>query len=66
MEISNTNVLKAIILYLDELGFDFEKNSAMDLIRSVGEIGKLAGEDMEMRDRILYYLDKLSKGDNYS
>ena len=55
----SVNVLKAIILYLDELGFDFDKNSARDLLNSISEISKLANDDVEMKDRIIYYVQAL-------
>lgn len=55
----SVNVLKAIILYLDELGFDFDKNSARDLLNSISEISKLANDDAEMKDRIIYYVQAL-------
>lgn len=55
----SVNVLKAIILYLDETGFDFDKNSAKDLLNSISEISKLANDDVEVKDRIIYYVQAL-------
>lgn len=55
------NVLKAILLYLDELGFDFRKNSAIDLIKSVGEISRIATEDQEVNKRISYYINEMEE-----
>ena len=51
MELS-PKIIKAIILYLNDLGFDFEKNSAIDLIYSFKEISRLATEDEEVKKEI--------------
>lgn len=45
-------IVKAIILYLNDMGFDFEKNSAIDLIYSFKEISRLATEDEEIGKEI--------------
>ena len=60
----NNLVWQGIILYLDELGFNFEKNSALDLLRAIKDITQIAQKDKNVRDSIVKYcmeLDELNK-----
>lgn len=60
----NNLAWQGIILYLDELGFDFEKNSALDLLRAIKDITQIAQKDKNVRDSIVKYcmeLDELNK-----
>lgn len=60
----NNLAWQGIILYLDELGFNFEKNSALDLLRAIKDITQIAQKDKNVRDSIVKYcmeLDELNK-----
>lgn len=60
----NNLAWQGIILYLDELGFDFEENSALDLLRAIKDITQIAQRDKTVRDSIMKYcmeLDELNK-----
>lgn len=41
------------IMYLGSLGFDFEKNSAQDLLEAVGELLEKALEDDELTKKLI-------------
>lgn len=51
------NLIRAIVTYLLDLGFDFHRNSARDLIYSVNEIKRLMDEDEEIRKGVEKYLE---------
>ena len=55
----NNLVWQGIILYLDELGFDFEENSALDLLRAIKDITQIAQRDKNVRDSIVKYCTEL-------
>lgn len=55
----NNLAWQGIILYLDELGFDFEKNSALDLLRAIKDITQIAQKDKNVRDSIVKYCMEL-------
>lgn len=55
----NNLVWQGIILYLDELGFDFEENSALDLLRAIKDITQIAQRDKAVRDSIVKYCMEL-------
>lgn len=55
----NNLVWQGIILYLDELGFDFEENSALDLLRAIKDITQIAQRDKNVRDSIVKYCMEL-------
>ena len=60
----NNLAWQGIILYLDELGFDFEENSALDLLRAIKDITQIAQRGKTVRDSIMKYcmeLDELNK-----
>lgn len=61
MEIKAPNTTLAIILYLYELGFDFETNSAMDLIIAIHDMCHVANEDATVR----YEIEKYLKGEKF-
>lgn len=59
-------VLKAIVIYLDRLGFDFEKNSAITLIDSIMEISLAALKDPTVKEGIQEIIDELNEEENYA
>ena len=59
-------VLKAIVIYLDRLGFDFEKNSAIALIDSIMEISLAALKDPTVKEGIQEIIDELNEEENYA
>lgn len=59
-------VLKAIVIYLDRLGFDFEKNSAITLINSIMEISLAALKDPTVKEDIQNIIDELDEEKNYA
>jgi len=59
-------ILKAIVIYLDRLGFDFDKNSANDLINAMIEIGSAALKDPAIKGDIQEILDELNEVENYA
>lgn len=46
-------MLMGSLMHLDSLGFDFEKNSAQDLIEAVGELLEKALEDDELAEKLI-------------
>lgn len=59
-------ILKAIVIYLDRLGFDFEKNSAMALINSIVEISLASLKDPAVKEDIQNIIDELNEEKNYA
>lgn len=60
------DILKAIVIYLDRLGFDFEKNSALALIDTITEISLAALKDPTVKGDIQEIIDELNEEENYA
>lgn len=59
-------ILKAIVIYLDRLGFDFENNSAMTLIDAITEIALASLKDPAIKENIQDIIDELNEEENYA